>query len=425
MTQAVSGPDRRSVTAWALYDLANTVFALGVIGRYFPEWLTSIGRPDRDLAIVEAVAGLAVILVAPWAGARSDAIGTRVPTLRSTTLIAVAATFALGTGPEGLTFALLGLALVAFNVGSVVYDALLVDVSTARNRSWVSGLGVAVGYVGSFVGLGIGLLGLEVLGWSYAAVFRALALAFLVFALPAFFMIREAPPRKGAQVPSPRAVAARTVQAWKDAAAYQGMIPFLVGRFLYADAINTLIGGFLTIFVLEELGMRSSEVTGLLALAIVAAIGGALLAGRVANRLGPLRVLRYVLLLWLVAMGSGIAAAVTGRHSLGWAIGALGGIALGATWASDRVVMTRISPPRRLGEFYGLYATVGRFATILGPLVWALVVDGLDLGRTVAMGALMLFVGAGWLILGRVDDGERQWSSADLPEVSGSPSPPI
>ena len=92
----------------------------------------------------------------------------------------------------------------------------------------------------------------------------------------------------------------------------------------------------------------------------------------------------------------------------------------GATWSSDRVVMTRISPPRHLGEFYGLYATVGRFATIGGPLVWAIIVDGLGIGRNVAMAALAVFVAAGWWILRKVDDSERNWDADELLVLSES-----
>jgi UMF1 family MFS transporter len=123
----------------------------------------------------------------------------------------------------------------------------------------------------------------------------------------------------------------------------------------------------------------------------------------------------------MAAMTTGIVASVTGWIVIAWLIGPLGGIALGATWTSDRVVMTRVSPPRYLGEFYGLYATVGRFATIAGPLVWAIVVDLLDLGRNAALGALIGFIVVGWRVLGRVDDAERQWGPEERPLLSGDP----
>jgi UMF1 family MFS transporter len=426
MTAHRARPEWLSVGSWVTYDLANTIFALGVIGLYFPDWLKSVDQRDSALALVAAGAGALVIFLAPWAGARSDVRGTRVPTLMVTTLVAVGATATLATGPVLLSLLMLGVALVAFNVGSVVYDALLVDVSTPLNRGWVSGLGVGVGYFGSFIGLGLGLVTLDVLGWSYAATFRVLALAFLVFALPSFFLIEESGGVDDAPAPRIRDVAAKLVASWRLASTHDGVVRFLVGRFLYTDAINTLIGGFLTIFVIEELGLERQFVTALLGLAIAAAIVGAFIGGRFVGRLGPMKVLRAVLVLWMVAIASGLAAAVTGQTGLAWGIGLLGGLALGATWTADRVVMARISPPRHLGEFYGLYATVGRFATILGPLAWALIVDVLGWGRRVAMGALIGFVATGWWVLRAVDDSERAWTTADLPMVRRSPdAPPI
>ncbi|MDP3983790.1 MAG: MFS transporter, partial [Acidimicrobiia bacterium] len=173
----------------------------------------------------------------------------------------------------------------------------------------------------------------------------------------------------------------------------------LVGRFLYTDAINTLIGGFLAIFVLRELGLEEAEVTNLLALAILTAIAGGLFGGRLVTRFGSLRTLRWVLVVWAMALGTGVLAAATQATFLIWMVGVVGGAALGMTWTADRVLMLELSPPEHLGEFYGLYATVGRFATILGPLTWALVVDGLGWGRSAAMLVLAGFILSGWRVL--------------------------
>lgn len=414
-------PSRLATASWVVYDLANTIFALGVVGLYFSDWLVSEGQPDSALATVQIAAAAVVIFLSPWVGARSDVLGRRVPTLVFTTVLAVIATAFLATGPVWLTLVLLWVAVVSVNTGSVVYDALLVDVSTESTRARISGWGVGVGYLGSFIGLGLGLLALDVLDWGYPGAFRLIAIAFLVFAIPSFLFVHERPGVAGGSVPTVSGISSRLVKAWRTASTYEGVVPFLVGRFLYTDAINTLIGGFLAIFVIDELGLDRQFFTALMGVAITAAVIGGLGAGRVMARFSPLRVLRGVLVLWMVAMASGIAAAVTGITDLAWVIGPLGGIALGATWAADRMVMVRVSPPRHLGEFYGLYATVGRFATIMGPLIWALIVDVAGLNRNFALAALMAFVIAGWLVLGGVDDSPRNWAKEDLLLPSESP----
>jgi len=409
-----SGPSRLATASWVTYDLANTIFALGVVGLYFSDWLVADGHPDSYLAAVQVAAAALVIFLAPWAGARSDVLGRRVPTLVATTVLAVVATSLLAIGPVWLTLVMLWVAVVSVNTGSVVYDALLVDVSTEANRGHVSGIGVGVGYFGSVIGLVLGLVALDVLDWGHEGAFRLIAAAFLLFAIPAFVFIDERPGVANAPRPTAGDIAARIVHSWRRARRYEDVVRFLVGRFFYTDAINTLIGGFLAIFVIDELGLDRVFFTALMGVAIAAAIVGGIGSGPLIGRYGPLRVLRFVLVMWVVAIAAGVTAAITGVTDIAWVIGPLGGLALGATWASDRVVMVRVSPPRHLGEFYGLYATVGRFATIVGPLVWALIVDLAGLPRSFAMAALGLFIAVAWLILGKVDDRVREWTTDDL-----------
>ena len=66
--------------------------------------------------------------------------------------------------------------------------------------------------------------------------------------------------------------------------------------------------------------------------------------------------------------------------------------------------MLRLAPAQHIGQFYGLYAMVGRFAAIIGPLLWALIVNGLDWGRSAAVAAFLPMMAiAAWFIF-RVED---------------------
>jgi UMF1 family MFS transporter len=328
------------------------------------------------------------------------------------TLLCIVPTSFLATVSVSWSLVLFATALIGFNLGGIVYDAMLPDVSTPGTMGKVSGIGIGVGYFGSVIAVVLGALILDDHG--YPAVFRSIALLFLVFALPTFLFVRERP-RRRRPGPPPALTGSfrRLVRAWRRARDYPGVVRFLVGRFLYTDAVNTLIGGFLTIYAKEELGFSSDQVQALLGVAIAGAVIGGLGGGVLVDRFGPRRLLHGVLYAWLVAFAFGIVAGGVDIGVLGWPLGVLGGMALGALWASDRVYMARISPPRHLGEFYGLYATMGRFATILGPLLFGLIVTIFGLPREVAMGALMVFVAVSRFVLQGVDDSPRQWSEAD------------
>jgi MFS transporter, UMF1 family len=77
------------------------------------------------------------------------------------------------------------------------------------------------------------------------------------------------------------------------------------------------------------------------------------------------------------------------------------GACLGGTWSADRPLMLQLAPPHRLGELYGVYAMVGRFSAVLGPLLWAFVADDrwLGLGRPAAVVSLAVAVAIGMRIL--------------------------
>ena len=194
---------------------------------------------------------------------------------------------------------------------------------------------------------------------------------------------------------------------------YPGLGRFLVGRIFYADAANTLIA-FMGIYVSNEVGFAETETQVLLLAGIAAGVVGGLCWGPVVDRLGPKRTLDVILVLWLVVFG--LVAAIGALDLPGWLFwiaGPLAGIALGGTWTADRPLMLQLSPPRYLGQFYGLYAMVGRFAAITGPLLWSAVVDGLGLGRPAAVMTLAIWIVVSMVILRGVPNEPRAWGPED------------
>jgi UMF1 family MFS transporter len=173
------------------------------------------------------------------------------------------------------------------------------------------------------------------------------------------------------------------------ARSYPELVRFLVGRAFYAEAANT-IGIFMAVYLTVQLGFSSGEKDRLLLVAILAAVAGGFFWGRVVDRIGPRDSLMRVLIVWSVAL---TLIATTGFGILPndalWLIAPLAGFALGGTWASDRPLMIGLAPPEYLGQFYGLYALAGRFAALVGPLIWWLVVDVLSLGRPTALLVLL------------------------------------
>ena len=400
----MSNISKRSLYSWLFFDLANTVYAFVIPGLYFSVWLVSEqGWTDQSLGFATSGAMVIVAILGPWVGARSDGSQGKKPMLLITTLICIVATFLLGTFDVSISVLFFIVSLIGFNLGSVVYDALLVSVSTPTNRGRISGLGVAFGYVGSLLGFGVATL-LQNYGYSYVEIFRSVAVMFLIFSLPAFIFIKEKKVSNEKSTIRITESISLVIKSWKHSTQYPGLTRFLVGRFFYADAINTLISGLLAVYLVEEVGLSPTDSQNLLGLAIIISIIGGYVFGKAADKYGPRKLTLISLVCWMLSLSVAIIATEFDQLWLIYVTGVLGGFNIGGIFAVDRVFMTRLSPEKHLGEFYGLYSTVGRFATIIGPLLWGLIVNTLGLGRNAALFSLIILQLISFFIIRGVSD---------------------
>ena len=426
------------MVSWVLYDLANTIFSMGVVSVYFSTWVRDqVGalRADSVYGVITAISMGLIFFASPILGAMTDRARRRMPFLVVSTVICVFFTALLARGGFYATALCFTIANVAYQAGLQFYDAMLPEVSHEGNRGKISGIGVGVGYLGSYIAVGLGMD--AVFGSSDKPfLFTMIALFFLLFALPCFFFVKERGnpnPREVFSLSMLRESTNETVRTIRSGQQYPGLVRFLVGRIFYTDPINTVISIMMlyTINVAEHTGLthEQGEGTGKLIMmtAISFAVVGGFAWGWIVDRVGPKRTLNYVLYLWV---GVFLLAAAVGIFGLPiitlYAVACSAGVALGGVWAADRPYMLRLTPPTRIGEFYGLYGMVGRFSAITGPLIWAIVtrltINGLGLPPNVGQGigvlVLLALIVVSYVILQPVTDQPRDWEGLTASETS-------
>jgi MFS transporter, UMF1 family len=425
-----------AVVSWVLYDLANTIFSMGVVSVYFSTWVrdqVGKGRADFVYGVITAISMGLIFVASPVLGAMTDRAPRRMPFLVVSTVICVAFTALLARFGFFATAVCFVIANVAYQAGLQFYDAMLPEVSHEGNRGKISGIGVGVGYLGSYIAVGLGMD--AVFGSSDKAfLFTMIAVFFLLFALPCFIFVKERGnphPREVFSLAMLRESTAETLRTIRSGSQYPGLVRFLVGRIFYTDPINTVISIMMlyTINVAEQTGLTKDqgEDTGKLIMmtAISFAVIGGFAWGWLVDRVGPKRTLNYVLYLWV---GVFLLAAAVGILGLPlftlYVVACSAGIALGGVWAADRPYMLRLTPPTRIGEFYGLYGMVGRFSAVTGPLIWAIVtrvtINSLGLAPNVGQGigvlVLLALILVSYVILQPVTDEPRDWARLSAPQ---------
>lgn len=282
--------------------------------------------------------------------------------------------------------------------GIVFYNALIDVVSTKDNVGKVSGFGVAMGYFGSIVGMVLvlpfvtgELFGIDIPiieGGGKAAAFLPTAVFYALFSIPIFLFVR---PRESAAAledvvlpvneaelsadtpgagvggkPGLKEAYRDVWQTVKSTRKYPGLLRFLVADYFFEDAIATTII-FMAVFTERVLGMDAGDRTIFFIISTAFAMVGAYILGHLADRLSPKRVLFAIVAGWIIVL---TLFAVNNYRTVFWILGPIIGILLGGVWSVSRPLLIQLTPPEKLGEFFGLFSLSGRAAAVCGPLVW-------------------------------------------------------
>ena len=412
---------RRAVAAWCLFDFANSAYTTLIVtvvySVYFRDAVVGAAdnRGDRLWGTATFLAMAIVALTSPVMGALADFSGRKKFFLILTTLQTVVATALLvtvGPGEVAAGILLYVVATIGFEAGYVFYNAFLPDVAAPSAVGRVSGWAWGVGYAGGLASLALCFPlikrplrgadgGLDPVAISHTKLsFLVVAVFYLVFALPAFFWLRESEPQ--GRLVGLRDYAAigfrrvrETLAHLKD---YRDTGMFILASLFFTDGITTVIS-FSAIYASTTFHFERKDLILLFLVLNVIAFPGAVVAGYLADRIGPKRTIVGSLWLWVVTILVGFAA---GSKATFLVMACLAAIGMGSTQAVARSFMAQITPASRESEFFGFYVLSGKFASMFGPLIFGIVSERTGSQRLAVLSLLPLFL-VGLFLMTRVD----------------------
>lgn len=411
----------RAKLGWCLYDWANSAFATVVLAAVLPVYFASLvpdqgaevfwsSKPVPATALWGYIVSLSMVVVAitaPALGNIADRRGWRRRLLIAFCLLGSLATCALffaGPGQYLLAGLFFILGNIGFASGNIFYNAYLPGLASGYEADRLSARGFAYGYLGGGLMLLVvfliiqkhSLFGLPDKSSATRLGFLLTGLWWLGFALPSFRWL------KGIPLPAEALHKLRTprdyLKTFSSLRQYRDLTRFLIAFLLYNDGIQTIIA-VSAIFAREELGLGTGTILGCFLMIQFVAMPGALIFSRLAQRFNTKRAVLFSLIVFTTIT---VYASVMNSELEFWLLGFVVAIVLGGSQALSRSLFSSMVPKQRSAEFFGFYAISSKFASIFGPLTFALLID-ISGSNRLAILALGLFFVIGIVLLLGVD----------------------
>lgn len=382
---------------WILYDVGNSAFVL-LVSTILPIYFNALAQ-GAGLSQVEylaywgyaaAAATFLVALLGPLLGAVSDRRGRKKPLFFASVLLGVLCCSLLGFVDHWLWFLIVFIITKIGYSGSLIfYDSMLGDITENDRMDSVSSQGYAWGYIGSCLPflLCLGLvLGADFLGLSMA---QAMLLSFLIVAvwwigctIPLLHSYRQK------HYVEEKIRQNEFTQLWhtiKEAAKNKQILFFILAFFFYIDGVYTIIDmatAYGTALGFDTAGL----LLALLATQIVA-FPSSILIGRLSRKYGAVRLISLCILAYF---DIAVFAVFLSSPVHFWILAVAVGMFQGGIQALSRSHFTKIIPPEKSGEYFGLLDICGKGASLLGTLTVS-AVSQITGNANLGVGAIAVF----------------------------------
>jgi UMF1 family MFS transporter len=366
-----------------MYDWANSAFATTIMAGFFPIFFKQFWSFGTDaiattakLGFANAVAGIVIALSAPVLGAIADRGRARKKILLAFALMGIVATSSLYLVAKGqwqMAAALYVLAIIGFSGGNIFYDALLTAVASEKKIDMISSMGYSLGYLGGGILFAFNVwmtlqpeaFGLPTAAEAVRLSFLSVGLWWMIFSIPLIIFVKEpgAAPDKFTSKIIKDGIS-QLKNTFREIRHLKNIFLFLAAYWLYIDGVDTII--VMAINYGLSIGFQSQDL--ILALLITQFIGfpSAIAFGFMGEKMGTKRAIFAALAVYLLIPLWGACMQQKWEFYL---LAITVGLVQGGIQALSRSFFARLIPADKSAEYFGFYNMIGKFATVIGPLL--------------------------------------------------------
>tara|TARA_Y100000310_G_C20691737_1_gene822729 strand:- start:487 stop:1680 length:1194 start_codon:yes stop_codon:yes gene_type:complete len=387
---------KKQIFGWGMYDFANTIFSALFVTVYFPLFVVLKGGNAFHVGLVFSASMLLAGLLVPFLGAIADITQRKKFLLFMFTAVCCIFTFFTGFFVLSIVLFFGLLANFFYHAGLDVYDSLLVNVSSERNIGRISGIGTAMGYLGTI----LAILVAYIIGFYYGfesvngikIVFMLTGVLFFGFAGFTFVLVKHKP-RKKIEKKDFKKAFYQVISTIKGIRKFKYVWLFLLASFFYVDAANTVII-FLFLFGRDQLGIGVIEFLPLYFVMALSAAIGSFIFGYMTDKVGHKKILNLILGLWVLLI---LGLFLKTNYLTFVLAGIFGGALLGGLWTVTRPILVDLAPKKKTAELFGYQGLTEKFSGVIGPVLFGVIAVSIGF-RYALLGVIGLFL-AGALVL--------------------------
>ncbi len=400
---------KKLINRWAMYDWANSAFALVITAAIFPTFFANVSRKlagsaaDAKEVYVNimgfdiesnalysyalAVAFCILMVLSPLLSGIADAEGLKKRMMKIFCYLGSFASFGLmffdaDTYWIGVVGIILG--MIGYNGSIIYYNSFLPLVTTEENYDKVSARGYAYGYLGSVILLIVNLMMIKNPEWFGLGGFEhpktvACQLSFLMvaiwwvgFAQLTFNALPIEPVGTDKGINYFKAGMEKLKIAYNSIRHLPNTRRFLMGFFFCAMALQTIMY-IAVLYAKDVIHLEDSETIMMVLLLQFVGTIGAILFSRISMKIGNIKAICIAVIIWIFVC---IAAYMVTDKLPFFIVASFVGLVMGALQSLNRSTFSKLIPIQEdeLSSFYSFLDVTEKAAITIGTLSTGLII---------------------------------------------------